>query len=134
MKISFTRQTIYTYYKSRDEVLLDLLDRRIQQFYEDILAFKRTMYKAFPVFTAILRDQCRAVTEDACCHFCITIMIYMSSISPLLNQTPLQMRALQEAADGMAIPSDREIVLSSLLLMTSAFHFKGDGDEKTVNP
>lgn len=182
MKVSFTRQTIYTYYKSRDEVLLDLLDRRIQQFYadiramfppgrhvtqqcfcdrladhllenrallslfslhialennaryENILAFKRTMYKAFPVFTAILRDQCPAAPEDACCHFCLTIMIYISSISPMLNQTPLQMKALQEAADGMAIPSNREIILSSLLLMTGTFHFQGDGDEEKINP
>lgn len=185
MKVSFTRQTIYTYYKSRDEVLLDILSRQMQRFYEDIramfpigapvtqrefcdrlvnhllgsrallslfslhialennaryeniLAFKRTMYKAFPVFTAILRDQCPTASEEACCHFCITIMIYMSSISPILNQTPLQMKALQETADGMTIPSNREVVLSSLLLMTGAFHFKGDkgdGDEETVNP
>lgn len=181
-KVSFTRQTIYTYYRSRDEVLLDLLSRRMEDFYQDIramfplgkpvtqrefcerlvdhllsnkkmlalfslhitlenkaryeniLSFKRTMYEAFPVFCTILCDQCPDASEDAFCYFCLTIMVYISSIHPMIDQTPLQKKALQEASGGMAIPTDRELILSSLMLMTGSFHFRGDGDEETSNP
>ena len=182
-KVSFTRQTIYTYYRSRDEVLLDLLGRKVEEFYRDIremfpvgqlvtqrefcekladhllthkkmvalfslhitletkaryeniLAFKRTMYKAFPVFCTILRDQCPDASEDACCYFCLTIMVYISSIYPMIEQTPLQMKALQEAAGGMAIPTDRELILSSLMLMTGSFHFRADEEkDESRNP
>lgn len=183
MKVSFTRQTIYTYYRSREEVLLDLLDRRIQDFYqeiramfplgqpvtqkefcerladhllsnkkvlalfalhitlenkaryENILAFKRTMYEAFPVFCTILSDQCPGTSKDTFGHFCLTIMVYISSISPLLDQTPLQLKALKEASGGMELPSDRELILSSLMLMTGAFHFRKDeGKDNPQNP
>lgn len=183
MKVSFTRQTIYTYYRSREEVLLDLLSRRMEEFYQDIramfplgkpvsqrefcerlvdhllankkmlalfslhimlenkaryeniLSFKRTMYEAFPVFSMILRDQCPGVSEDGFCHFCLTIMVYISSLYPLIDQTPLQLKALEEASGGMKLPSEREVVLSSLLLMTGSFHFRGDrGDEEKDKP
>lgn len=182
-KVSFTRQTIYTYYRSREEVLLDLLSRRMEDFYQDIramfplgkpvtqrefceklvdhllahkkmlalfslhitlenkaryeniLAFKRTMYEAFPVFCTILRDQCPGASEDGFCHFCLTIMVYISSIYPLLDQTPLQIKALEEASGGMQLPSDRELILSSLMLMTGSFHFRADGEkDKPRNP
>lgn len=182
-KVSFTRQTIYTYYRSRDEVLLDLLSRRMEDFYQDIramfpigkpvtqrtfceklvdhllthkkllalfslhitletkaryeniLSFKRTMYEAFPVFCTILRDQCSGASEDACCYFCLTIMVYSSSIHPMIDQTPLQMKALQEASGGMSIPTDRELILSSLMLMTGSFHFRADGEkDESRNP
>lgn len=34
--VSFTRQTIYTYYQTREEVLLDLLATRLKDFYDSI--------------------------------------------------------------------------------------------------
>lgn len=34
--VSFTRQTIYTYYQTREEVLLDLLSAKLKEFYESI--------------------------------------------------------------------------------------------------
>lgn len=173
-RISFTRQTIYTYYRSREEVLLDLLGTHVRIFYkhvksmfpkgqyitqrefcqrltthllkhkellllfslhitleqnaryENILEFKRIMYEAFPTFCDILREQCPDTPDEAFCHFCITIMIYIGSIYPLLDQTPLQMKALREAVGGMEVPSEEETVMSSLLLMTASFHFVGD--------
>lgn len=173
-KISFTRQTIYTYYRSREEVLLDLLGVHVRIFYEhvkymfpkdkyvtqhefcqrltthvlthkkmlllfslhitleqnaryeNILEFKRVMYEAFPTFCDILREQCPGEKDEAFCHFCITIMIYISSIYPLIDQTPLQMKALREAVGGVELPSVEETVMSSLLLMTASFHFTGD--------
>lgn len=174
MKISFTRQTIYTYYRSRDEVLLDLLGIHVKEFYEqikqmfpkgeyvtqhefchrlathllthknllllfslhimleqnsryeNILVYKRIMYEAFPTFDAILHEQCPDTPDEAFCHFCITIMIYIGSIYPLLDQTPLQMKALREAMGGLEVPSEEETIMSSLTLMTASFHFVGD--------
>ncbi len=62
-------------------------------------------------------------------------MVYISSIHPMIDQTPLQMKALQEAAGGMAIPTDRELILSSLMLMTGSFHFRVDGEkDESRNP
>ncbi|WP_303105520.1 TetR family transcriptional regulator [uncultured Mitsuokella sp.] len=173
-RISFTRQTIYTYYRSREEVLLDLLGVHVEKFYdyvrhmfptdkyitqrefcqrltthllthkkmlllfslhitleqnsryENILEFKRIMYEAFPTFCDILRGQCPEEKDEAFCHFCITIMIYIGSIYPLMDQNPLQLKALSEAMGGLEVPSVEETVMSSLLLMTASFRFVGD--------
>ena len=35
-QVSFTRQTIYTYYQTREEVLLDLLGQRLEHFYQSL--------------------------------------------------------------------------------------------------
>ena len=37
-QVSFTRQTIYTYYQTREEVLLDLLGQRLEHFYQSLEA------------------------------------------------------------------------------------------------
>lgn len=37
-QVSFTRQTIYTYYQTREEVLLDLLGHRLEHFYVSLEA------------------------------------------------------------------------------------------------
>ncbi|MDY6268349.1 MAG: TetR family transcriptional regulator [Selenomonadaceae bacterium] len=55
--VSFTRQTIYTYYHTREEVLLDLLAARLKDFYQSI----DTMFPAGRRFT---RDEfCRRVAH-----------------------------------------------------------------------
>ena len=55
--VSFTRQTIYTYYHTREEVLLDLLAARLKDFYVSI-------EKMFPEGKLFTRDEfCRRVAH-----------------------------------------------------------------------
>ena len=61
-KVSFTRQTIYTYYRSRDEVLLDLLSRRMEDFYQDIRAM-------FPIGKPVTqREFCERLVDHLLFH------------------------------------------------------------------
>ncbi len=55
--VSFTRQTIYTYYQTREEVLLDLLSAKFKEFYESI-------DQLFPPGKLFTRDEfCRRVAH-----------------------------------------------------------------------
>ena len=61
-QVSFTRQTIYTYYQTREEVLLDLLGLRLEQFYTSL----HTMFPAGQRFTR--QAFCRIVAREFLSH------------------------------------------------------------------
>lgn len=181
-RVSFTRQTIYTYYHTREEVLLDLLCEQLQCFYrevdemfpcerhvtqkefcsllathfirhkktlqlfslhhtvlsmnvryENLLKFNRVMLQAFPAVDRILSYQCPDTSHDVFNQFTATMIPFMSSLYPIIEPHPLQLKAIYEVVPkGSYIPTQEECLRSSLMLMSSALRFAADAENENA--
>ena len=152
-QVSFTRQTIYTYYQTREEVLLDLLGQRLEHFYQSLEAMfpgdellrrrpfcqrlahhfieHRETLRLFSLRHTVLEENVRYESLETFDTLTFTLIPYFASIYPILEPHPNPLKAICEAIGHLDNPpTSEEVLVASLELMTSALTFAADTDEK----
>ena len=181
-KTTFSRPTIYTYFKTREEILLDCLrcgmiicrkelERRFlgrplmtraeychsltdwvlthkfplrlysihhtqlepQSRYEMLVAFNRESFHTFAVFTPILNHHCPDNTAEDIAFYVASLLFFFTSVYPLADPSPIQLKAFEEAEPPFAVPPLEESIYRTLLALSSPLHFAAD-DKNIKNP
>ena len=171
-KTTFSRPTIYTYYKTREEILLDCLRYGMKTFrkelehlffgkglmtqkefchhltdwvlshkfplrlysihhtqlepqsrYELLVAFNRESFHAFDVFLPILNYHCPSNTTEDITFYVASLLFFFTSVYPLADPSPIQLKAFEEAEPSFTMPSLEESIYRTLLALSSPLHF-----------